>query len=318
MTNLGLARTVAALAAISFGLAVSAAAAAPSANRAWVSGHGVDQAGCGAPASPCRSFQYAHDNIVAAGGEIDVLDPAGFGAITITKALSIVNDGVGTAGVQQATAGQNAITIDAGKNDAVFLRGLTVEGVGTGVNGLLFNTGARLDVTNCIFRNFSDNGVRLAPTGAMSFSISKTIAGNNAADGVYIAPVGAGSASGAIVNLEANGNGYIGIGLDGQFLTSSVASSVTIVASVASGNGNTGISVQGGAMSAVVRDTAASANSFAGFVTTLGGGLWLSHVVATGNAQGVSSGGTVHTYGDNSIVGNGTDINATLASVTPH
>src|SRR5579872_3964238 len=107
-------------------------------SRAWVSGHGADAAGCGSPASPCRSFQYVHNNIIAAGGEIDVLDPAGYGAITITKALSIVNDGVGTAGVQQ-TQGTDAITVNAGPNDAIFIRGLTVEGLGSGRFGLLFS-----------------------------------------------------------------------------------------------------------------------------------------------------------------------------------
>jgi hypothetical protein len=75
-----------ALAVISFGFAAGPAHAVPSASRAWVSGHGVDQAGCGSPASPCRTLQYAHDNIVVAAGEIDVLDPAGYGPITITKA----------------------------------------------------------------------------------------------------------------------------------------------------------------------------------------------------------------------------------------
>src|SRR5476649_2443855 len=89
--------------------ALALPAASLAASRAWVSGHGVDQAGCGAPTAPCRSLQYAHDHIVAAGGEIDILDPAGYGAITITKAISIVNDGVGTAGVQ--AAGSNAIDI---------------------------------------------------------------------------------------------------------------------------------------------------------------------------------------------------------------
>ena len=68
---------------------------AGTANRAWVSGHGVDAAGCGAPTAPCRSLQYVHDNVVVAGGEIDILDPGGYGAISITKAISIVNDGVG-------------------------------------------------------------------------------------------------------------------------------------------------------------------------------------------------------------------------------
>src|SRR5580692_10663600 len=100
-------------------------AQAGTANRVWVSGHGVDQAGCGAPTAPCRSLQYVHDNIVGAGGEIDILDPAGYGAVTITKAISIVNDGVGTAGVQSSSG--NGITINAGPADAIYLRGLTID-----------------------------------------------------------------------------------------------------------------------------------------------------------------------------------------------
>src|SRR5476651_139992 len=91
-------------------LLASGPARAAGLNRAWVSGHGTDAAGCGAPTAPCRSFQYVIGNIIAAGGEIDVLDPAGYGALTIPFALSIVNDGVGVAGVQ-ATTGGTGVTI---------------------------------------------------------------------------------------------------------------------------------------------------------------------------------------------------------------
>ena len=100
-----LAFTAATLAAL---LLVTSPAHAGTSNRAWVSGHGTDAAGCGAPTSPCRSFQYVVNSVIAAGGEIDVLDPAGYGAVTIPFALSIINDGVGTAGVQAATS-ENAI-----------------------------------------------------------------------------------------------------------------------------------------------------------------------------------------------------------------
>src|SRR5471032_1373868 len=124
-------------------------------SRAWVSGHGVDQAGCGAPTAPCRSLQYAHNNAVNAGGEIDILDPAGYGAITITKSISIVNDGVGTAGVQ-ATSG-NAITINAGAGDAVYLRGLNLDGAKAGTNGVVFNTGGALTIVGCVVRHFSQS-----------------------------------------------------------------------------------------------------------------------------------------------------------------
>src|SRR5471032_3273178 len=151
------------LAAFAFGLIPAQSWAVGTANRVWVSGHGVDQAGCGAPAAPCRSLQYAHDNAVVAGGEIDILDPAGYGAVTITKSISIVNDGVGTAGVQASSG--NAITINAGPNEAVYLKGLNIDGVQeTGANGIVFNSGADLTVTNCVVRHFSSDGIVLQPT----------------------------------------------------------------------------------------------------------------------------------------------------------
>src|SRR5579883_956140 len=164
------------------GLALSPAHALS--NRAWLSGKGTDAPGCGAPTAPCRTFQYVHDNIIAAGGEIDVLDPAGYGAVTINKALSIVNDGVGTAGVQAASG--NAITINAGASDTVTLRGLNIDGLGTGANGIVFNSGGGLNVINCVVRHFagsgaSGNGVLIQPaSGSMAFLIANVIASDNA------------------------------------------------------------------------------------------------------------------------------------------
>jgi hypothetical protein len=307
--------TFSAVASTLLGLCLAAPAQATGINRAWVSGHGTDAAGCGAPTNPCRSLQYVISNIIAAAGEIDILDPSGYGAVTIPFALSIVNDGVGTAGVQEATSGANAITINAGASDVIYLRGLTIEGLGTGANGIVFNSGARLTVTNSVIRHFATNGVSLFSTGATSFSISNTIAGDNGTNGIYIAPHNSGSIQGTITDVETNGNGYIGIGLDGQFSTGT-ASTVTIVRSVTAYNNFAGISVQSGFMSAVVNDTNSSNNNFGGFVTTGGGVLRLTRCVATGNSQGASSVGVIYTYGDNRIVGNGLDINATMTSLT--
>ena len=152
-----------------FALILLAAAPAQAlVNRAWVSGHGADDAGCGAPTSPCRSFQYVHDNIIAAGGEIDVLDPAGYGAVRITKALSIVNDGVGTAGTQTSSPGQDGIDINTGPNDLVLLKGLTVDGVGTGGVGINLQSASRLVVIDCTIEGFGAAdpygvGIAIAP-----------------------------------------------------------------------------------------------------------------------------------------------------------
>src|SRR5471032_3621638 len=90
--------------------------------RSFVSGHGSDAAAC-TLAAPCRTLAHAL-SLTNAGGEIDVLDPAGYGSLTIDRAISIVNDGVGTAGVIVPSGGVG-ITINAGSNDDVSLRGLS-------------------------------------------------------------------------------------------------------------------------------------------------------------------------------------------------
>src|SRR5262245_51520252 len=80
--------------------------------------------------TPCRTFQGAHDKTLA-NGEITVLDPGGYGAITINKAISIINDGVGEAGML-VSGGVNGVTINGGANDKVSLRGITIKGIGFG------------------------------------------------------------------------------------------------------------------------------------------------------------------------------------------
>src|SRR5215471_12490618 len=114
--------------------------------RVFVASYGNDANPC-TFTSPCRTFQQAI-NVVTTGGEVTAIDSAGFGPINITKAVTITSpDGV-EAGIVP-TSGGNAITIGAGTNDAVVLRGLTLNGGGVGFNGILFNSGGRLTVTNC-------------------------------------------------------------------------------------------------------------------------------------------------------------------------
>lgn len=141
---------------LAFGLS-AAPAQAGQPNRTFVSGKGTDSGNC-ALVAPCRIFAFALTQTVAP-GEIDVLDPAGYGAVTITSAISLVNAGVGTAGIQVASG--NAVTINAGASDRVLLRGLTIDWLGTGTNGIQFTTGANLEIENCEIRDF---------TGASFFS----------------------------------------------------------------------------------------------------------------------------------------------------
>src|SRR5262245_40162226 len=87
---------------------------------------------------PCRTFQAAHDATLD-NGEITVLDPGGYGAVTIAKAISIVNDHGGEATIL-AYAGQPiGITVNAPAGANVNLRGLTVEGFNGSNTGIRFN-----------------------------------------------------------------------------------------------------------------------------------------------------------------------------------
>src|SRR5262245_59704 len=95
------------LVATAFVCALHADLAQAQPTRVFVAAQGLDSNPCSF-ALPCRTFQHAHD-VVAPGGEIDVLDPAGYGAVTINKAISV--EGHGFAGIT-VTSG-NAITINA-------------------------------------------------------------------------------------------------------------------------------------------------------------------------------------------------------------
>jgi hypothetical protein len=103
-------------------LAAAASPAAAQATRTWVSGVGDDANPCSRTA-PCKTFAGAISK-TAAGGEISVLDPGGFGAVTITKSISLVADGA-EGGILAALS--HGIIINAGANDIVNIRGLVIE-----------------------------------------------------------------------------------------------------------------------------------------------------------------------------------------------
>src|SRR5437660_9092828 len=94
------------------------------ATRTWVSGVGDDANPCSRTA-PCKTFAGAISK-TAAGGEIDALDPAGFGAVTITKSITL--DGGGGQVASLLVSAQNAIVVNAGVNDQVVVRNLSLNG----------------------------------------------------------------------------------------------------------------------------------------------------------------------------------------------
>src|SRR5947209_4470364 len=134
---------------------LGASLASAQASRTWVSGVGDDVNPCSRTA-PCKTFAGAISK-TAAGGEIDALDPAGYGAVTITKAITI--DGGGGQVASVLVSGTNGIQVQAGATtDTVILRNLRINGIGSGLNGIRFLSGKQLIVENCDVFGFTQNG----------------------------------------------------------------------------------------------------------------------------------------------------------------
>src|SRR5689334_10160880 len=131
------------------------------ATRTWVSGVGDDANPCSRTA-PCKTFPGAISKTLA-GGEIDCLDPGGFGAITITKAITI-DCGPFAGGILASAV--NGVIINAGVNDKVVLRNLVINGAGTtlGLNGIRWLAGLELEVDRVVIQNFSGLGIDVSKT----------------------------------------------------------------------------------------------------------------------------------------------------------
>jgi hypothetical protein len=139
------------------------------ATRTWVSGVGDDANPCSRTA-PCKTFAGAISK-TAAGGEISALDPGGFGAVTITKSITLNGDG-DLASISSPST--NGINVTAGPDDVVILHSLSINGIHMGLDGVRVNSGAMLVVENCTISGVTQNGIEVAVSGNTALSVRKT------------------------------------------------------------------------------------------------------------------------------------------------
>ncbi|MEA2907899.1 MAG: hypothetical protein QOI12_5286, partial [Alphaproteobacteria bacterium] len=288
--------------------------------RAFVSANGSDANDC-ARLTPCRTLSAAIGNAVA-GGEIFVLDPAGYGPVVITKAISIFNDGIGSAGIL-VPSGANGITINAGPADEINLRGFIIEGAGIGATGIVFNSGKSLTIENSVIRNLTDYGISFLPTAASTLNVSNTYIANNGDTGICLLPLGSAPVQAVFNRVELYRNGTSGVIVSAASTTGSVTA--TAIDSVSAYNGTNGFAVLSGnqgrettrtIVPAVVAGSApASLTMLRSLAANNATGLFAdgpTSVVRTtqsavvGNTTGwaVSGGGLVLSAGDNTIEGN--------------
>jgi hypothetical protein len=149
-------------------------AAHAQASRTWVSGVGDDANPCSRTA-PCKTFAGAISK-TAAGGEIDALDPGGYGTVTITKGITI--DGGGGQVASALASGTNGIVVQAGPTSVVTLRNLSVNGInGTGsggLNGIRYLSGAALHVEHCNIFGFTGDGINVATSTTAALFVTDT------------------------------------------------------------------------------------------------------------------------------------------------
>ena len=291
--------------AIFLGFLTPMLASAPAhaqATRTWVSGVGDDANPCSRTA-PCKTFAGAISKTAPA-GEINCLDPGGFGALTITKSINIIcSETIG--GV--LNAGVNGIVVAAAASDKVILKGLDIDGNGSGVNGIRIISAGAVTIEDCTIYGNTQWGIQINNTSLHEFQITRVSASNNTLGGVQVRPNNAGAvAVGVVTGLVSFKNG-IGISMDGG---GGSTSSTLITQSVFNSN-TTGISLTtGGTALTAMASNSMVQNNTTGISAAASTSIKVGTMNITGNTTGVS--GNVSSFGTNQLRDNSADGTLTL------
>ena len=286
-------------------------------SRAWVSGSGVDNGTCGQFSSPCRTIAGAIANLNP-GGEIDVLNPAGYGTFTIPFAMSIINGTGGfTAGVIQTLSGQPAITISAGATDVIVLRGLTIEGTKAGGTGIQVNSAGSVTLENSTVSDFTGWGVSFQPNNSGGTNggliITNSSIHDNGAGDVLLQPGGTSGVRATLTNaFLGRTNGTAALQVDGSASTGSNGVKATLVNSLIShiGSSGTGDGVfaeapsTGQLVHVMVNSselTEISGNALHADGSSAVIDLNASNMAHVGNVLSLTNSGAANSFGDNSM-----------------
>jgi len=270
--------------------------------RTWVasaSAGGNDAHAC-SRAAPCKTFAVAVARTIA-GGEINCVDADDYGKVTITKSLSIVCDNT-EAGI--FAAGTVGITVNTLATDSVTLKGIDIEGFGTGTVGINFIRGGTLHVHKVRINHFRSttaapvNGINFAPTLGAALYVSESY-------------------------LTENGTGFGGSGIS---IAAAATATVAITNTRIENNlhGIRIINVSSDTLKVAVTDSTIVGNAGAGIVTSSTDGpnqlMLKSVLVANNGAQGVTNIGPAAStrIGDSIVTGNATGVENFEGSFTSY
>jgi hypothetical protein len=310
------ARSAAVLATTLVALAASTPAHAQ-ATRTWVAGGGDDANPCSRDL-PCKTFAGAIAR-TATSGLISCIDRANFGAVTITKSIMIDCPG----GVITQPASSNGITLNTPANATVMLRGLSLEGAGTGTVGVGVVAVGTLHMDDCSVSGFLNAMNASVPAGfTTNFAVRNSSFSDNRGGSITIFTSGSGIANGTFTNVKIDNNGA-------GFITSSSAPGsirLTFWNSSVSGNQNEGMIIDGnggGAVYAMVSGSTIAHNGRTGLFVS--GPLAFVNVFAskfTANTTGLHSdgGATLGSFRNNKVtldLMSDVDPETILAPLTP-
>lgn len=276
------------------------------ATRTWVSGVGDDVNPCSRTA-PCKTFAGAISK-TAARGEISVLDPGGFGALTITKGMTI-DGGEGSGFASILASFSNGIVVNAGASDVVTIRNISINGADTGVTGIRILSAAQVFIENCEIFGFRSTGggdsgraIRDARTAGGQLFVTGCTIRNNLQQGIFIQPsTGSTRISATIDNCWIQSNGNAGVNADGGCL-------VTISNSILTGHAGVGVAaLQSAGATEVNIENCVIAHNGTGILSTSGTPTTrVSNSTIVNNTTGIQiSSGVVRSYVNNRIAGNG-------------
>jgi hypothetical protein len=282
------------------------ATASAQATRTWVSGVGDDANPCSRTA-PCKTFAGAISKTATA-GVINVLDPGGYGAVTITKAITIVG-GKNNGGILNSLS--NGIVINAGPTDVIKISDVVIDGGGNGTNGIRFIAGGTLILDGVQVRGngASGYGLHFNPSGSSKLTVIDSAFSDNIGGGVYIVPGASGFAYVSIENSKATNNRF-GFRADDRSVVSIRNSSV-------SGNTNNGILAYSTAQAVEITvNNCQITNNGIGNPSAAGvrsqgplASVLISNNTISGNAYGVlaDTGADIQSFGNNQIISNWAD-----------
>ena len=281
------------------------------ATRTWVSGVGDDANPCSRTA-PCKTFAGAISK-TADCGEIDALDPGGFGAVTITKSITL--DGTGTLAGILASLTNGVIINVSDSTKVVTLRGLSIDGACNGLNGVrvIGNMPKAVNIEDCVIFSFTGLGVDWATTAGTlgRLNIRNSVLRNITGDAV-----GASTTAGQVKGTFANCS-FIN---SGNGAHAKINSRLTADHCQFSGNTSNGALADGGTGVIRISNSQIHNNGTNGVNAPAGGVVEINNndIYNNGGTGALASGGgVVETFGNNRIKANGTDLCATCTSVGP-